>query len=40
LSLDCAFGYGSSVAVTASFGFAAAARAIEYVAVKKKILIK
>ena len=40
LSLDCAFGYGSSVAVTASFGFAAAARAIEFMAQKRKIIIK
>ena len=31
LSLDCSFGYGSSVMVTASFGFAAAAKAIEIV---------
>ena len=40
LSLDCAFGYGSSVAVTAMFGFTAAAKAIEYVAQKNKIVIK
>lgn len=39
LSLDCAFGYGSSVAVTASFGFAAAAKAIEYVARKMRVSI-
>ena len=32
LSLDCGFGYGSVVSVTASFGFAAAAKAIELVA--------
>jgi tRNA A37 threonylcarbamoyladenosine dehydratase len=31
LSLDCSFGYGSSVAVTATFGFVAAAKAIEIV---------
>lgn len=31
LSLDCNFGYGSSVAVTASFGFIAAAKAIEII---------
>ena len=31
LSLDCSFGYGSSVMVTGSFGFAAAARALELV---------
>jgi tRNA A37 threonylcarbamoyladenosine dehydratase len=31
LSLDCSFGYGSVVSVTASFGFAAAARAIELI---------
>jgi len=31
LSLDCSFGYGSSVMVTASFGFSAAAKAIEIV---------
>lgn len=34
LTLDCGFGYGSVVSVTASFGFAAAAKAIELV-VKK-----
>lgn len=32
LSLDCGFGYGSSVAVTATFGFVAAAKAIEIIA--------
>lgn len=32
LSLDCSFGYGSAVSVTASFGFAAAAKAVELVA--------
>ena len=32
LSLDCSFGYGSAVSVTASFGFAAAAKAMELVA--------
>ena len=31
LSLDCNYGYGSSVMVTATFGFAAAARMIEIV---------
>ncbi len=31
LSLDCSFGYGSSVMVTGSFGFVAAAKAIELV---------
>ena len=31
LSLDCSFGYGSVVSVTASFGFAASAKAIELV---------
>ena len=31
LSLDCSFGYGSSVMVTGSFGFIAAAKAIELV---------
>ncbi len=31
LSLDCNFGYGSSVMVTASFGFAAAAKSIEII---------
>ena len=31
LSLDCSFGYGSSVMVTGSFGFAAAAKAVELV---------
>ena len=31
LSLDCSFGYGSSVMVTGSFGFTAAAKAIELV---------
>ena len=35
LSLDCNFGYGSSVMVTASFGFAAAAKMLEIV-IKKK----
>jgi tRNA A37 threonylcarbamoyladenosine dehydratase len=29
LSLDCSYGYGSSVAVTGSFGFAAVAKVIE-----------
>jgi len=40
LSLDCAFGYGSSVAVTAGFGFTAAAKVIDHMARKKKIAIK
>ena len=31
LSLDCSFGYGSSVMVTGSFGFAAAAKVIELI---------
>jgi len=31
LSLDCSFGYGSSVMVTSTFGFVAAAKAIEMV---------
>jgi len=31
LSLDCSFGYGSSVMVTGSFGFVAAAKAIELI---------
>lgn len=31
LSLDCSFGYGSVVAVTATFGFVAAATAIELI---------
>jgi tRNA A37 threonylcarbamoyladenosine dehydratase len=31
LSLDCSFGYGSSVMVTSTFGFVAAAKAIELV---------
>ncbi|VAW52252.1 hypothetical protein MNBD_GAMMA06-195 [hydrothermal vent metagenome] len=31
LSLDCSYGYGSSVMVTSTFGFVAAARAIEIV---------
>ena len=35
LSLDCSFGYGSVVSVTASFGFAAAAKAIELVLKKR-----
>ena len=36
LSLDCNYGYGSSVAVTATFGFTAAARAIDLVIKDKK----
>jgi tRNA A37 threonylcarbamoyladenosine dehydratase len=35
LTLDCSFGYGSVVSVTASFGFAAAAKAIELMAKTK-----
>ena len=35
LSLDCGFGYGSVVAVTATFGFVAAATAIDIVMKKK-----
>jgi tRNA A37 threonylcarbamoyladenosine dehydratase len=31
LSLDCSFGYGSSLMVTGSFGFVAAAKAIELI---------
>ena len=31
LTLDCGFGYGSSVMVTSTFGFVAAARAIEII---------
>jgi len=40
LSLDCSFGYGSSVAVTAMFGFTAASTAIKYMAQKKELVIK
>ena len=40
LSLDCNFGYGSSVAVTAMFGFVAAATAIERISMKNSIVIK
>mgnify|MGYP001812661934 CR=1 FL=1 len=36
LSLDCNYGYGSVVSVTASFGFAAAAKAVELVSKSKK----
>ena len=41
LSLDCSYGYGSVVSVTASFGFAAAAKAVELVSKSrmKKYLI-
>jgi tRNA A37 threonylcarbamoyladenosine dehydratase len=39
LSLDCSYGYGSSVMVTASFGLTAAAVAIERVARKRQISI-
>lgn len=35
LSLDCSFGYGSSVMVTSSFGFTAAATAVDIVMKKK-----
>ncbi len=37
LSLDCSFGYGSVVSVTASFGFNAAAKAIEIVMKKMQV---
>lgn len=40
LSLDCNYGYGSSVMVTACFGFTASARAIELVARKKNVRIE
>jgi len=36
LSLDCSFGYGSVVAVTATFGFVAAATAIDIIMKKKR----
>ncbi len=36
LSLDCSFGYGSSLMVTGSFGFAAAAKAVELVVKNSK----
>ena len=36
LSLDCSFGYGSVVSVTATFGFVAAAKAIELVMKKSR----
>ncbi len=32
LTLDCSYGYGSATSVTASFGFAAASKAIELIA--------
>lgn len=35
LTLDCSYGYGSSVMVTAVFGFTAAAKAVELIAGKK-----
>ena len=35
LTLDCSFGYGSVVSVTAGFGFAATAKAVELIARKK-----
>ena len=38
LSLDCGLGYGSVVAVTATFGFVAAAKAIDIV-MKKKVAV-
>lgn len=38
LSLDCSFGYGSVVAVTATFGFVAAATAIDII-MKKKVTV-
>jgi len=37
LSLDCSFGYGSVVSVTATFGFAAASKAIELISRYNKI---
>jgi len=37
LSLDCSFGYGSVVSVTATFGFAAASKAIETIAKRNKV---
>ena len=37
LSLDCNFGYGSSVAVTASFGFIAVQKAIEIIIKKDQL---
>ena len=37
LSLDCNFGYGSSVMVTGSFGFAAAAKVIELILKKYRV---
>ena len=40
LSLDCNYGYGSSVAVTAMFGFTSAATAIEYMAQKNNVSVK
>jgi tRNA A37 threonylcarbamoyladenosine dehydratase len=39
LSLDCSYGYGSSVMVTASFGLTASAVAIERVARKRQVSI-
>lgn len=39
LSLDCNYGYGSSVMVTACFGFTASARAVELVARKRDVPI-
>jgi len=39
LSLDCSFGYGSAVSVTAVFGFNAAARAIA-LATKKRVKMR
>lgn len=39
LTLDCNYGYGSSVMVTASFGFTAASVALERIAGKRQISI-
>jgi len=39
LSLDCSFGYGSVVSVTATFGFVAAATAMDIVMKKKTMLV-
>lgn len=40
LSLDCNYGYGSSVMVTASFGFAVTARVVELMASKNNVRIE
>ena len=37
LSLDCSYGYGSAVSVTASFGFAAAAKAVDLISKSRRI---